>query len=432
MVAQAYATRRRTRILLSEGASTSARQAITALAAEGYEVEICDPHPFCLGRFSRLVRRYHRCPAMGADPEKYLSFVLAKIAAGEFDVLLPIHEQGFLFARAYEQIAPHVSVALPSFESYEQVHSKAGFSRLLSALDLPQPETRLLESARNFPEGARFPFVLKAPIGTASRGTWVIFDAADLEHAIAEIHASGVSREPLLIQEFVAGPLEHAQAVFSRGRLVGHHTYRQIVRGVGGGPAVKESIRRPLVRRHLERIGEHLDWHGALSVDYIVEESTQTPLYIDCNPRLVEPMSASLAGLNLAHLLVRVSKEEAPEAQPEGREGVRTHMAIQALLGCAARSGSRWRVLVECWRLLAKRHPYAGSVEELTPVRLDPSSALPVAVTALWLLAHPKAAHYLPRTGWGAHLLTAESARKIRSWSFNHQGDGASPRGTKA
>src|SRR5215207_1138609 len=107
------------RVLLSEGASTSARQAITALGLKGHKVEICDPDPHCLGRFSRLIRRFRRCPGLGADPEGYLTFILGQISGRRFDVLLPIHEQGFLFAKVRQQILQYVAVALPSFESYE-------------------------------------------------------------------------------------------------------------------------------------------------------------------------------------------------------------------------------------------------------------------------------------------------------------------------
>ena len=72
------------RILLSEGASTSAREAITALGLRGHHVEVCDPDPHCLGRFSRFVRRLHRCPPLGRDPQGYLAFILDRISGGQF------------------------------------------------------------------------------------------------------------------------------------------------------------------------------------------------------------------------------------------------------------------------------------------------------------------------------------------------------------
>ena len=66
----------------------------------------------------------------------------------QFDVLLPTHEQGFLFARVQQRLAGRVGLALPDFESYRAAHSKAGFSRLLDRLGLPQPPTRIVTSAQ--------------------------------------------------------------------------------------------------------------------------------------------------------------------------------------------------------------------------------------------------------------------------------------------
>jgi hypothetical protein len=189
------------------------------------------------------------------------------------------------------------------------------------------------------------------------------------------------------------------------------HAYGQVARGAGGGDAIKESLDRPDLRAGLKRIGEHLAWHGALSVD-IIRPADGIPRYIDCNPRLVEPMSAALAGIDLAGLLLAVSHDAPVAPPPEGRAGLRSHLAIQALIGCAIAGASRRALLAECARLLLRRGAYAESREELTPARLDWLSSLPVAATAAMLLARPAAAARLPRR-FGAHLLTAESLRRI-------------------
>jgi hypothetical protein len=236
-----------------------------------------------------------------------------------------------------------------------------------------------------------------------------------------DVATSGALEQEMLVQELVPGAVEHAQAVFCRGRLVACHVYAQVMQGAGGGDAIKESVSRPIVRADLARIGERLDWHGALSVDYILRESDRAvadiaagvPVYIDCNPRLVEPMSAALAGLDLAGMLVKVSLGESPEAVPDGRAGTRTHLGMQVLLGHALRGESRVELLAEMWRLLTRGGAYEGSVEELTPVRLDWPSAVPLMATALSLLASPRLAHALTRRGWGAHLLTPGSIRLI-------------------
>jgi hypothetical protein len=172
------------------------------------------------------------------------------------------------------------------------------------------------------------------------------------------------------------------------------------------------------VRADVEMIGQQLAWHGALSVDYVLRDDSDTPLLIDCNPRLVEPMNAYLAGVDLAGLLLRVSLGEVPAALLEGRAGVRTHLAMQVLLGCASRGGRRRDIIRECWRLLTGGGPYADSAEELTPVRLDWISAVPLAMTAIFLLVAPKLAVRLARGGWGAHLLDLGSIGLIESEDF--------------
>ena len=411
------------RVLVSEGNSTSAREAVTILGLSGHLVEVCDPSPWCLARFSRFVQKFHRCPGLRDDPDGFLRFVEELLAARHFDVLLPIHEQGFLFARVQERLGDRAGLALPGFASYRAAHSKAGFSRLLDQLGLPQPVTRIVKSADELRDVVRFPAIIKTSIGTASRGIWFVRNEADLEGALQELSApdlsaNGAFTDEVLVQEWVAGTTEKVQAVFCRSKLVGFHAYRQIAAGAGGGEAIKQSVSRPELRAHLATIGENLAWHGALSVDYVSRDDSATPLLIDCNPRLVEPMSAYLAGVDLVGLLLRVSQGEVPAALPQSRAGVRTHLAMQVLLGCASRGGTRRDILCECWRLLTGRGPYADSAEELTPVRLDWISTVPLAMTAILLLLAPKLAIRLARGGWGAHLLDLRSIGLIESEAF--------------
>jgi predicted ATP-grasp superfamily ATP-dependent carboligase len=399
-------------VLLSEGSSTSAREAITILGLNGHLVEVCDPSPVCLARFSRFVGRLHRCPGLRDDPAAYLGFVEKLLAARKFDVLLPIHEQGFLFARVRERLQVRAGLALPDFESYRKAHSKAGFSRLLDELGLPQPPTRIVASATDLREVVRFPCVIKTAIGTASRGIWFARDADGLTRALRELDAARAFPGEVLVQDLVAGRTEKAQAVFGRGELLGFHAYQQIAGGAGGGEAIKQSVSRPRVRDDLGKIGKHLAWHGALSVDYILP-AQGSHYFIDCNPRLVEPMSAYSAGLDLVDLLLRVSTGETPPPAAASREGVRTHLAMQALLGRAIGGGSRREIVREALRIMGRRGAYAGSIEELTPVRHDWVSAIPLAMTALALLVNPGLAAPLSKKGWGAHLLDARAVRLI-------------------
>src|SRR5712672_1861747 len=209
------------RVLVSEGNSTSAREAITVLGLSGHLIEVCDPSPYCLVRFSRFVDRFHRCPGLREDPAGFLSFVEDLLAKQHFDVLLPTHEQGFLFARARQRLESRAGLALPSFENYRTAHNKAGFSRLLDQLGLPQPATRIVKSESALRDAIKFPSVVKTSVGTASRGIWFVRNEAELELAGQDLNASGAFADEVLVYFLVTGTTEKAQGVFCHGKLLG-------------------------------------------------------------------------------------------------------------------------------------------------------------------------------------------------------------------
>jgi biotin carboxylase len=390
------------KILLSEGSSLSSREAITALGLAGHRVELVSSNPMSLGRFSRFVSRVHRAPASGADPDGYLAAVIDIVKTEKIDALIPVHEQAYLFAAARQKLPTGVGIALADFEAFEQVQSKARLATLLTELKVTQPGTEIIRSVDHFATSRPYPFFVKAAFGTASAGVWRVGDA----------HAC----DGLLIQAAVTGSLERTQAVFDRGRLVASHIYRQVVEGPGGGDVLKISVVRSGVRDTVERIGQALQWHGALSFDYIRDDATKTPHFIDANPRLVEPMNAWLSGVDLSGALLRISLGETPPVQPEGREGVLTRLGLMGLLDAARRRDRRRDILRELGLLAFGSGRYRGSREELVPLLTDPWCAVPLGVVVARLLLAPEAAARFSETAVAAYSLTAPAIRRLRAW----------------
>ncbi len=404
------------RVLLSEGSSLSAREAITALGIAGHIVDVCDPAPFSLGRLSGFVRRVYRCPAVGRDPFGYLDFVLSRLATGGYDVLLPIHEQAFLFSRVEARFPDAVGLALTEFQSFVQAQSKASFVRLLRQLAIPHPPTRLASSEQDLRTETSFPFFLKTAYGTATSGVWKISSPSQLDSAIERLKTQAAldGSGEVLIQQLATGQLERIQSVFVHGALVAWHGYRQEEEGNGGGDISKVSVYRPAVREYVERIGQQLGWHGALSLDYFFDQQTGAPQFIDANPRLVEPMNGVFSGVNLADILVKVSLGERIADTPVvGREGIRSHTLLMALLEVGTRRRSRVALLREVGRALRGRGRYSGSHEELLPITMDPLSALSLGYVLSRLLIKPGTASKLATQTVEAYALSIGAVRQI-------------------
>jgi predicted ATP-grasp superfamily ATP-dependent carboligase len=404
------------RILLSEGSSLSAREAVTALGLAGVHVELVSSDPLCLSRFSYFVRHVHSAPSSGSDPDGYLTAVLEVVARRSIDVLLPVHEQAYLFAAARHRLPIGLGIALADFAAFEQVQSKTALTALLARLKVPQPMTEIVHSTRDFASERPFPYFVKAPFGTASAGVRRVSNVIERDALSRELEHRGGFAEGVVVQAEANGTLERTQAVFDHGRLIAIHIYRQVAAGPGGGDVLKASVRRPDARAFVEEIGTALAWHGALSFDYILDTATGAPLFIDANPRLVEPMNAWLSGVDLAGALLSVSLGETPSAQKEGVEGVVTRLGLMGLMDAANRGGGRSDVLRELVLLARGAGRYRSSIEELVPLATDPFGVVPLAVVLGKLLMSPNSASGLSRHTVDTYSLTPAAIKRVRAW----------------
>jgi hypothetical protein len=404
-------------ILFSEGSSLSARQALSALGPLGYRIDVCDPDRLCICRFSRFVHRFHRSPVFGADPLAYRQFILKRLRIGQYDVLLPTHEQAFLFARIQDTLAPQVGLAVTAFGTFAQLQSKAAFSKVLIDLDLPQPRTRLARHRADLEADSDFPYYVKHPYGTAGRDVWRVDDPGKRAQVVHELEARGYldGRTDIVVQDAAHGLQCQAQTVFEHGTLIAIHCTSQRSVGMGGSQSARLSVKHSVVQAHMVQLGRHLSWHGALAVDYFFEPTTNQPLYIEANPRLVEPMNGVLSGVNLPDILVRLSLGESfkDAGIKSGTEGVLSHSLLATLFGLAAANAPRIRMIREVLQAILRRGVYSGSQEDLTPIRLDLFSLVPMSIGSACLLWNSRNAGRLSAHTVADYSLTPKAANEI-------------------
>jgi glutathione synthase/RimK-type ligase-like ATP-grasp enzyme len=415
-------------VMLSDGAGLTSRQCATLLSRDGHRVEALSPGGLCLCRMTRHVRRVHRVPPIGRDPFGWLDAALDIAARRRADLLLPVQEQVAVMSLARDRIeAAGLRTAVPDFSALAQVQDKVSAHRTMTRLGVPQPPTVVattaseLEAAAGAADeaGQRRGVFVKTPIGTASAGVRLVRSRDELRRLTADYEGQEV-----LVQQGVRGPLVMVQAVFADGELVAFHGCERVREGAQGGASHKRGLALPEAREHLARLGGALGWHGALSADVILGPAG--PVFIDINPRLVEPMNAMVSGVDLVRAMVEVAGTRGraappagkpgfpvhPAAPPAGRAGVRTHQLLIAVLG-AAQGGRRRDVAGELGQALMHRGDYRGSREELTPRGGDLLAGLPVAVIGLAALVRPAAWRYFTSGSTGAYSLTPDAWRQL-------------------
>ncbi|KAF4625586.1 hypothetical protein G7Y89_g12578 [Cudoniella acicularis] len=376
------------KVLLTDGSGLTSRQIATILSRKHHEVHVLCPPGLTLTKLTHYVTKIHSVPPFGEDPYAWLNAALTVLRDEKLDVLLCTQEQVAIISAQKSQIENlGVRIAVPSFESLEMVMDKIAAYGTLSVAGLPQPE-RIVFSIPSDPaefqllpqDKLTFPAFLKTPIGTAGTGVRRIHSVEEVQAMLASPPFCTMIKERQLessaakfvLQQEIPGSLIMISGVFSHGTLLAWHACVRVYEGMNGGASKKVSPPLPIIGTHLTQLGKELNWHGALSLDAILE-GDGNPFYIDINPRIVEPMNALLSGVDLVQALLNISLHPAPFPPSEtpllpkhGIEGVETHQALLAFLKASQRG--RFWLCVEVFKVLMRFDMYAGSTEELTPV----------------------------------------------------------------
>jgi glutathione synthase/RimK-type ligase-like ATP-grasp enzyme len=169
------------------------------------------------------------------DPLGYLKVVNDVLAAGTFDVLLPTHEQAWLFAIGRCRLDRGVRVAIASADAFSRVQSKIEFARLLDEAGLPQPRWRVVEGPGELADWPT-PFYLKTSFSTAGTGVRRVTNSRDATPMWESLRSAG-GGGPVMVQAAADGEYAQVQALFDRGRLVAVHTSMQTAVGIGPSAA---------------------------------------------------------------------------------------------------------------------------------------------------------------------------------------------------
>lgn len=373
----------RRRVLLSESSSLTAREFVTVLGESGIEIGLLSWTRLPIARFSRWHRRVHEVPSPAKDPVGYLKAVAEIMDSGTYDALLPTHEQAWLFAAGQNYLACD-QLPVSDLEAFTQVQSKIRFAQMLDQLNLPQPEWQVVASEKDLGVFG-FPVWVKAAFSTAGRGVRKVNNIDQARAVWAELTPKG----QVMIQKTAPGRYAQVQGIFSRGRLVGVAASELLATGVGGSAAARLSVEHPQAVSALRILGSHLRWHGGIELDYFHVDGE--PLFIECNPRTVEPGNAFKAGVNLPRLLTAVAMGgHLPSRELRAAAGVKTRSTMAMALGAAEVSRSRRAIATRVSAAILKRPPLQHSTEVLTPVVRDPASLIPFVYSVGSVLINPQ------------------------------------------
>lgn len=185
----------------------------------------------------------------------------------------------------------------------EAILDKPAMDRLLHQAGVTLPASASISDATEllaFGAEHGWPVMLKPIDGVGGGG---VARVSSVEQAIAAVALAAASHPSLMAQAFVPGPVASCQVVFDHGRPLAWATSYKVRTWPGPyGPSSAITFAPiPGVAELLPRIGDALGFHGALTVDMIVDDRSGVPVVIEVNVRPAGIMSRGRrAGVDFA------------------------------------------------------------------------------------------------------------------------------------
>ena len=337
-----------------------AARLIHEFCQRGVHVTAADSLRISGGKAARNVAHRLQVPSLNADPEGYLTAILAELDRQSYDLLLPAFEESLLLSEHAAVIRQRTRLLLPQFSAMLSLHHKPSLHKLCESLKLPTPpmvSVRSTDQLWAVPQLIGFPVVVKRPMANSAVGLTSCEDMDGLKATFARISLAQQPTDELpFVQKKIAGELISTLCFCCEGRKHREVVYRtnRTFPQAGGTAAHRESIEHPEISRIADRLIAATNWSGFLGLDFLVEQETKTPYLIDANVRVNPAIHLGiLSGIDWAGVILELVAGRIP-FQQQSATGVHAHTWLLdfawLLEGLLPRAGRLRDFPARCWQ----------------------------------------------------------------------------------
>jgi len=217
----------------------------------------------------------------------------------------------------------------PSVESIADMGSKIEAKAIAQSLDIPtvpgyNGESQNSETLKSESEKIGYPLLIKASAGGGGKGMRIVNDASEFDEALTLAKQESLSSfgdDRVLLEKYLVRPRHIEVQVLgdSHGNVV--HLFdrecsiqRNYQKVIEEAPVshLGDELRQKLFDCAV-RLGKHLNYLGAGTIEFIVDADTQDAYFLEMNTRLqVEhPTTEFVTGIDLVECQIKVAQGEA-------------------------------------------------------------------------------------------------------------------------
>lgn len=338
------------RILLTDGWTRKSLSAVRSLGFEGYNISLATHKLISPALYSKFTHRGYIFPNPKTEKEKYKAMLLLLLEKEKFDVLIPFEEETIeVLLENYEKFNALTKFSLPSIESYSIASDKWKTLQTAKQLNIPTPETFLLERIQDTAEILNneklFPVIAKPVKSSGSRGLSAINNKKEglkiLETTLKRFGS-------VLLQEKIPqeGQGVGVGILAENGKVKAVFSYRRLREfPVKGGPStLRESTHDEELIKDAVKLMETLKWNGVAMVEFKTDIRTGQKKLMEINPRFWGSMDlAFVSGVNFPALLTKMILGKEIQ-QPVYKTGIRCRWLLPGDIAHFIANPERWKL----------------------------------------------------------------------------------------
>jgi len=309
------------RILVLDGTSRAAVEAVQSLGKRGLEVHVA-ARSDCPAFRSRWATRTLIQPST-SDSQRFIRWL--RTLPDEYALVIPatgysLHH----LARLDESDPLREALVLPAPEALHTALDKARTLDRAIRLGISVPSSSL-RTRRDAAENGPLPRVLK-PTCSVLEGSHdltevfptLVRDAEQRKEALERL----LQQCPVLEQELVPGIGIGVECLYARGQMVWHFAHERVHEGTGGGLGSGSFYRKsipapPELLQAARALLDDLGWHGVAMVEFKYHRASGKFWLMEINPRLWGSVALAIdAGVDFPYGLFCIATDADPGPQP--------------------------------------------------------------------------------------------------------------------
>ncbi|PYN86347.1 MAG: hypothetical protein DMD87_18070 [Candidatus Rokuibacteriota bacterium] len=319
------------RILVLDGTSRAAVEAVQSLGKRGLEVHVA-ARADCPAFRSRWAARTLAQPST-SDSQRFTDWLRA--LPHEYSLLVPATGYSlYHLARLPEADPLRTLAVLPAPEALHTALDKARTLDAAMRLGISVPKSSL-RTRRDAAQDGLLPRVLK-PIRSVLEGAHDLTEVfptlvRDLEQRKEALERL-LQQCPVLEQELVPGVGIGIECLYARGKLLWHFAHERLHEGTGGGLGSGSFYRKsipapPDLLWAAKRLLDDLGWHGVAMVEFKYDRESGRYWLMEINPRLWGSVALAIdAGVDFPYGLFCIATDADPGPQPLYRQRYYTRL----------------------------------------------------------------------------------------------------------